>query len=169
MYPNCPYDPTTTEFPDDGRCPVTKGTLYGWQHATYGPWVVKVVKFLDAVAYAAGQSCEAASLGSAGGASVTNDRSGGSSLGNIAKGGGLALMVNTTAKVGFVLVQGYYPTIKTSGADDIAVGESLILHSSTDGACDGVAAGSTTTASFGTAQIVDVDANDTVGGIVNFL
>lgn len=165
-YPACPYDPTVTEFTDDTRCPVTKGTLYTWKHATYGTWVVKVVKFLDAVTYAAGQSCTPAA---AGGTSVTNDRAGGSSLAVIARGGGLCLMANTTAKIGFVLVQGYYPTGKTSGADDIAAGESLILHATTDGTVDGVAANAMTTASCGTAEAADVDADDTVAGYFNFL
>ena len=103
------------------------------------------------------------------GKSITNDRSGGSSIGNMARGGGLALRVMTQNYYGFALVQGYYPTAVTSGADDIAIAESVILHSSTDGACDGGGAGSTTTASFGTASEADVNADNSVALFVNFL
>lgn len=158
----CHVDPTTA---NDATAQATVGALYKYMHPSYGEWVLRYTKFVDAVTYAAGQSCTEAAVN---GASVTNDRSGGSSLGTYAKGGGLALLAMTQNYYGYALVEGYYPTIKTSGADDIAVGESLILHGSTDGTCDGVAAGSTTTASFGTASIVDVDADNTVAGYVNF-
>ena len=80
---------------------------------------------------------------------------------------GICLAVQTQNSWGWVQRKGPYATIKTSGADDIAVGESLIVHASTDGTCDGVAAGSTTTASFGIAVAADVDADNTVAGIHN--
>lgn len=140
------------------------GALFRWRHPTHGWWVLRYVQFKDAVTYAAGQSC---TLAAANGTAVTNDRSGGSSIGAIF--GGVALKAMTQNYYGFVLVNGYYPTLVTSGADDIAIGESLIVHASTDGACDGVAAGSTTTASFGIATVADVDADNTVAGVVRCL
>lgn len=120
------------------------------------------VKFLDAVTYAAGQVCTYAV--STGG-SVTNDISGGSSIGSIVRG--ICLAAQTQNSWGWVQRKGRYATVKTSGADDIAIGESLIVHASTDGTCDGVAAGSTTTASFGIAATADVDADNTVAAILN--
>lgn len=128
-------------------------------------YIYRYVQFKDAVTYAAGQVVTWATA--TGLTAVTNDLSGGSSIGAIPAG--ICVRVMTTGYYGFILVSGFYATIKTSGADDIAVGESLIAHASTDGACDGVAAGSTTTASFGVAVAVDVDANNTVAGTVNLL
>lgn len=125
----------------------------------------RYVQFKDAVTYAAGQVVSWAV--STGLTAVTNDCSGGSSIGAVPAG--ICQAVMTQNYYGFILVSGYYATIKTSGADDIAVGESLIMHASTDGTCDGVAAGSTTTASFGVAVAVDVDADNTVAGTVNLL
>ena len=128
-------------------------------------YVYRYVQFKDAVTYAAGQVVEWASA--TGLTAVTNDRSGGSAVGNIPAG--ICLRVMTQNYYGFILVKGFYATIKTSGADDIAIGESLISHSSTDGTCDGVAAGSMTTASFGIALAADVDADNTVAGTVNLV
>lgn len=153
--------------PDDGsstafsRCTTDPEYALGERRSTLDGKVYKYVKFLDAVTYAAGQVVTRAS---ADGTSVTNDLSGGSSLGVIPEG--IVVGVPTQNQHGWVLRQGYYATIKTSGADDIAVGESLIAHGSTDGTCDGVAAGSTTTASFGICVVADVDADNTVAGDV---
>lgn len=116
----------------------------------------------DAVVYAAGQVCTLALKDRT---EVTNDRAGGSSIGAIF--GGIAMCVLTQNYYGYFLMLGYWATIVTSGADDIAIGESLIVHAATDGTCDGVAANATTTASFGIATEADSDANNTVAGIVN--
>lgn len=147
-----------TVWTDSTQLPCPVGTEYD-----DGAGKVYVfVKFLDAVTYAAGQVCTYANTT---GTSVTNDISGGSSIGNIVRG--ICLAVQTQNSWGWVQRKGPYATIKTSGADDIAIGESLIVHASTDGTCDGVAAGSTTTASFGIATTADVDADNTVAGILN--
>jgi len=151
-------DPTTV---NDSTAKAEPGSLWVYQHPTYGTWVLRYAQAKDAVTYAAGQSCTIANVY---GTAVTNDRSGGSSIGAIF--GGVALLAVTQNYYSFFLVDGYYPTLVTSGADDIAIGESLIVHASTDGACDGVAAGSTTTASFGVAVAADVDADNTVAGLV---
>ena len=123
----------------------------------------RYVQFKDAVAYADGQSVTWATMMTA----VTNDRAGGSSIGVIPAG--VCLRVMTQNYYGFILVRGYHATLATSGADDIVIGESLILHATTDGTCDGVAATATTTASFGFATAADVDAANTVAGTVNLI
>lgn len=128
-------------------------------------WVYRYVQFLDAVTYAAGQSVTWAIATNS--MKVTNDRAGGSSVAVVPAG--ICLRVMTQNYFGFVLVRGVYTLLKTSGADDIAAGESLICHATTDGTCDGVAANATTTASFGFALAADVDADDTVSGAVNLL
>lgn len=124
----------------------------------------KYVQFKDAITYVAGHVCTWANTT---GTAVTNDRADGSSIGAIPAG--VAVRVMTQNYYGFILVHGPYATIVTSGADDIAVGESLIAHATTDGACDGVAANAMTTASFGTALAADVDAANTVAGFVRCL
>jgi hypothetical protein len=154
--PSCHVDPTLC---NDERAWATPGKLYVWKGDLY---VYAQAK--DAVAYADGQST---TLAAADWTAVTNDRSGGSSIGAIP--GGIARCVLTQNYYGYFLVRGYHATIKTSGADDIAIGESLIVHASTDGTCDGVAAGSTTTGSFGVATVADVDADNTVAGFVRIV
>jgi len=147
-----------TVWTDSTQLPCPVGTEYDAGNGK----VYAFVKFLDAVTYAAGQVCTYAA---ADGTSVTNDISGGSSLGSIVRG--ICLAVQTQNSWGWVQRKGIYSTVKTSGADDIAVGESLIVHASTDGTCDGVAAGSTTTASFGIALVADVDADNTVAAVLD--
>lgn len=152
-------DPTLV---NDASARSTLGALY---QSNSNGYVYRYVQFLDAVTYAAGQVVEWAIATAL--TKVTNDRAGGSSIGNIPAG--IAMRVMTQNYFGFILVQGFYATIKTSGADDIAVGESLISHATTDGTCDGVAAGSTTTASLGIAMAADIDADNTVAGWVRCL
>lgn len=129
-----------------------------------GGKIYRYVKFVDAVTYAAGQVCTWAD---ATGTSVTNDISGGSSIGSIVAGVCQAVM--TQNSYGYVQVSGYYPTIKTSGADDIAIGENLFVHASTDGTCDGAAASTWSSGNFGVAVAADVDADNTVAGIIRGL
>jgi hypothetical protein len=135
------------------------GGLY--RYATNG-WIYRYVQFKDAVTYAAGQSVEWANTT---GTAVTNDRSGGSSVGRAAAG--VALAVMTADYYGFVLVNGFYATLKTSGADDIAAQETLITHATTDGTCDGVT--SWTLGCFGVALAADDDTANTVAGYVMVL
>ena len=132
------------------------GGLY--RYATNG-WIYRYVQFLDAVTYAAGQSVEWAATT---GLSVTNDRAGASSVGRAAAGVVLAVM--TQNYYGFILVNGFYATLATSGADDIAAGETLITHATTDGTVDGVA--TWTLGCLGVATAADVDADNTVAGYV---
>lgn len=118
------------------------------------------VQFKDAVTYLAGH---VVCWKTAACTSVTNDIS--LAVGVIPAG----VVVGVPAEDGYGWIQtkGAHSAIVTSGADDIAIGESLIAHSTTDGACDGVAAGSTTTASFGVCLTADVDAANTVAGFIN--
>lgn len=128
-------------------------------------YIYRYVQFKDAVTYAAGHVCTWATATSQ--TAVTNDRAGGSSVGAIVAG--ICQAVMTQNYYGFILVSGFYATILTSGADDIVVEESLIAHATTDGACDGVAAGSTTTASFGVAASADDNSGNFVAGYVRGL
>lgn len=153
-------DPTTV---NDASPRFRLGTVKDYYHSSHGWWKLKYVQFKNAVTYAAGQvTYPIANDGS----TVTNDITGGAATPWAVIFSGLALGVMTENYYGWVLVRGYYPTIKTSGADDIAAGESLICHGSTDGTCDGVAANAMTVASFGVASAADVDANNTVAGFI---
>lgn len=138
----------------------TPGGLYFYADPSTGKMqIYRYVQFKDAVTYAAGQVLTFANVT---GTAVTNDRSGGSSVSN--RPAGICLMVNTQDEYGFILVQGYYSAVVTNGDDDIAAGDSLIVATGTDGACDSVAAATTTvhTLAFGHALEADVDASNTV-------
>lgn len=119
----------------------------------------RYVEFKDSVTYAAGQ-CVTWADGTAL-TSVTNDISGGSSIGAI-PAGVVVGVPTTTLKYGWILTRGFYATVKTSGADDIAVGENVFVHASTDGTVDGSAASAVTTTALGIAVAADVDADNTV-------
>ncbi len=118
----------------------------------------RYVQFKDAVTYAAGQCvtwADATTL-----TTVTNDISGGSSIGSIPAG----VVVGVPAQNGYGWIQtrGLYTTVATSGADDIAVGENVFVHGSTDGTVDGSAASAVTTTALGVCVAADVDAANTV-------
>lgn len=124
----------------------------------------KYTEFADSATYAAGQVLTWAD---ATGTKMTNDRSGGSSVSN--RFAGLCMGVPTsTLKYGWAQVSGFYATIVTNGDDDIAAGDSLIVATGTDGACDSVAAATTTvhTLALGHAVAADVDAANTVAGVL---
>jgi len=90
----------------------------------------------------------------------------GSDISNVA---GIFQSVLTDAYFGWILVSGYYATITTNGDDDISQGDWLI-GSSTDLACNSVAAGvAPTYRPFGLAMADDVDGDNTVAGWVNTL
>lgn len=153
-------DPTTV----NDAIPTRKaGDIVYYRHSTYGWWKLRYVKYLNAVTYAAGQVCSPVAVDMS---TITNDITGGTSTPWAVIFGGLALRVMTQDYYGWALIGGYYPTIKTSGADDIAAGESLIMHGSTDGTCDGVAANAMTVASFGVAAADDINADNTVAGYI---
>jgi hypothetical protein len=77
----------------------------------------------------------------------------------------------TTIRYGLFLIEGV-ATIKTSGADDIAIGENLIAIASNDGGCDGAAQSATsadawlTVAKVGTALAADDNDANTVLAMV---
>lgn len=120
----------------------------------------RYVKFLDAVTYAAGQVC---TWGNAACTSVTNDRSGGSSVSN--RPAGIALAVMTQNYHGFVQTYGPYSAVVTNGDDDIAAGVPLIVASGTDGACDS-ATDPNPSLYFGDSTAADVDAANTVAAFI---
>ena len=123
----------------------------------------RYVQFKDAVTYVAGHCvtwADATSL-----TTVTNDISGGSSIGSIPAG--VCVGVPAQNGYGWILVRGFHSAVVTSGADDIAVGENVFVHSSTDGAVDGTAASAVTTTALGIAVAADVDAANTVAVFVN--
>lgn len=133
------------------------GSIY-WQDGK----AYKYVQFKDAVTYVAGHVLTWADATAT---SVTNDRSGGSSVGN--QPAGIALAVMTQNYYGWMLVHGFYSAIVTNGDDDIAAGDQLIVATGTDGACDSSASASII--KIGMAVAADVDGSNTVAGIVNLL
>lgn len=149
-------DPTTVNDSSPRHNP---GDYVWYKHATYGWWKLRYCQILNPVTTAAGQVNYPVAIT---GSTVTNDITGGTSVPLAVIFAGLSLKALTASYWGYFLVQGYYPTVKTSGADDIAAGEAIICHGSTDGTVDGVAAGSTTVACVGVAAAADVDADNTV-------
>ncbi len=88
---------------------------------------------------------------------VTNDVSD-SSLNRVA---GVLTAGMTDGKIGWIQIGGF-ATVNTNGDDDIAAGDAII-GSSTDGACNSVAANTAPTNKVvGFAVTTDVDANNTV-------
>lgn len=146
-----------TVWTDSTQLPCPVGTEYDAGNGKSYTFV----KFLDAVTYAPGQ---VTTYGNAEGTSVTNDISGGSSIGSIF--GGICLAIQTQNSWGWVQRKGYYATVKTSGADDIAIGENVFVHGSTDGTCDGTAATAVTTTAIGIAVAADDNTADTVAVIL---
>lgn len=89
-------------------------------------------KFVDAVTYAAGHSVAHAS---ANGTAVSNDRSGGSSIGDVPAG--VCLRAMTQNHYGFVQVSGWglVPLLTDGG---VVAGDALVLHT-VDGQVDTMA------------------------------
>lgn len=126
------------------------------------------VRFLDAVTYVVGHVCAVAA---ATGYSVSNDVSGGSSIGlrfagaipNVDERGNAVTAVPAQNDYGYLQTRGYHSAIKTNGDDDIAAGDTLIMVA-TDGVVDSVAAATTTGTllKVGIARAADVDAANTV-------
>ena len=95
--------------------------------------IYKYVQFKDAVTYAAGHVCTPANSD---GTAVTNDRAGGSDIGEN-KFAGVALLAMTQNYYGFVQVGGVASVL---GDGSVAAGESVIPDSA-DGKADTMAAG----------------------------
>lgn len=114
-------------------------------------------RFLDAVTYVAGHAVEWANVACT---SVTNDRAGGSSLGRLPAGVAVAVV----AQNGYGWVQTWGPCtgVATSGADDIAVGENVFPHATTDGTVDGSVATTATVDKIGYALEADDNSANTV-------
>lgn len=153
-------DPTTTQHSAAVHAP---GSRFTYNHPDYGPWELEYTKLEDAVTYVAGHVL---SYADATRTAMTNDISASASEARCA---GVGLMVYTQNYYGYVLKKGYYPAVVTNGDDDIAIGDTLIIHESTDGACDSVS-GATNTGDLrfvGVALAADVDAANTVAAAVS--
>lgn len=163
--PTCPVDPTTVNVASitslGFEC--RPGDCFHFNHATYGQWVVRAVRFRNAVAYASGQSVQFIASDTKR-TDVTNDRSGGSAGDGVNAAGIVIGGVMTQDYYGFILAKGYYPTVLTNGDDDIAAKDQIII-SSTDGVCD--SATTMTGAHLGFATAADVDADNTVAAFID--
>lgn len=83
---------------------------------------------------------------------------------------GVGIGVITAEYYGWVQVYGYHPAVLTDAGDDIADGDYVILHASTDGVCDRTAGGTAAVSvPLGVAVAADSDANDTVATFLNCL
>lgn len=76
---------------------------------------------------------------------VSNDRSGGASLGRFVAG--VAVTSITDAQYGWIQVSGVHTAVKTDGA--VAAGDRLVPHATADGQADTEAAGSTVAVTSG--------------------
>ena len=123
----------------------------------------KYVQFKDAVTYAAKRITTWANAACT---AVTNDVSGGSSIGLVPAG--LTTRVHTQNYYGFIQVYGAVSGVKLTTADDVAVGEHLVA-SSTDGLSDGIASNVASSAKWGVATSAVDAATDTCSAIVQLL
>lgn len=152
-------------YSSTAKCPLGAKAEVGSQEWTY-------VRFLDAVTYTTGM---VTSRAAATGFSVTNDVSGGSSVGlrfagavvNKDQYGNTVTAVPAQNDYGWLLTRGYHSAIRTNGDDDIAQDDTLIMVA-TDGVVDSVAKATTTGTllKVGYAADVDVDASNTVAAYV---
>jgi hypothetical protein len=125
-----PY--TTNQVSIDGLGKL--GQVYDGLDSLGLPAKFRLVQFKDAVTYVAGHVCEFADVSMT---TVTNDKSGGSSLGRCPAG--VALLAQTQNYYGYVLCQGYHASVL--GAGSVGVGEAVMSHATTDGAADTQTAG----------------------------
>ena len=80
---------------------------------------------------------------------------------------GIALGTVAAGSYCFIQVRGPYATIRTNQDDDIAAGDTIIVDTDEDGQCDSVALGTASThVPLAIATAADVDADDTVAGIL---
>ncbi|MDD5501600.1 MAG: hypothetical protein PHH57_08005, partial [Candidatus Omnitrophica bacterium] len=71
---------------------------------------------------------------------------------------GVGVGAITASYYGWIQIKGYHSVVATDAGDDIAIGDALILHASTDGVVDCTAAGTApVTAVLGWAYAADVD------------
>lgn len=100
---------------------------------------------------------------------VTNDRSGGSSIGRVVAG--VAIGTITDAQYGWIQVHGRHTAIKTDGG--VAAADVLIPHATKDGRADTAVASSTATNTegrrFGFALAADTDSTTTAGTVVGMI
>lgn len=83
---------------------------------------------------------------------------------------GIGIGAITASYYGWVQVGGYHSAIKTDAGDDFVVGDSIILHATSDGVVDRTASGTAAVCKpLGLAVAADVDASDTVAGILQGL
>lgn len=149
-------DPYTV---NDASAKDTLGMVYDGLDELGLPAKFRYVQFEDAVTYAAGHCCE---FSDATLKQVTNDKSGGSSLGRCPAG--IALRVMTQNYYGYVLVLGYHSTALGDGS--VGVGQAVMSHATTDGAFDTQTAGNK---QVGVCLVDDTGSPATFPGYFNFL
>lgn len=143
----------------------TLGEIFRYNDSTYGPQLLRYVKFLDAVTYVAGHVCVAASATAW---SVTNDVAGGSALGTASDAAvgqravGIALRAMTQNYHGFVVVQGRCAVFTDDGVSQM---HHLVPHNA-DGTADTMADGEEEQV-FGYALADDNDTTHLCNAFVN--
>lgn len=76
---------------------------------------------------------------------------------------GVGIGVITAGYYGWIQTGGYHSAVKTDAGDDIADGDYVILHATTDGVCDRTAAATAAVSRpLGFAVADDINASDTV-------
>jgi hypothetical protein len=74
----------------------------------------------------------------------------------------------TASYYGWIEIKGYHEAVVTDGGDDIVAGDNVILHATTDGVVDRMAADTApTNTPLGVAVADDVNASDTVAVYLN--
>lgn len=148
-------------FSNDATAMVEPGTI--WQDGTTGK-SYKYVLVEDAN-LAKGDVVEYSDTS---GYEVTNDRSGGNSIGRFVAG--VAITTITDGQYGWIQISGKVANVKTDGA--VAKGDRLVPHATVDGRADTEANGSTVAVTsgqvFGVA-LADDAGTTTAGTVVAFI
>ena len=142
---------------------ITLGICRDYNHATYGPWKLKYIKY-HASATAAAALGTVLYWSDVDASVVTDDISAAVIASDPNAVAGVAVGALTAGQYGWMLVRGK-TIVKTNGDDDITAGMTLI--GSGDGTCDSVASGTASTYKpIGHALAADDDTADTVSALV---
>jgi len=81
---------------------------------------------------------------------------------------GVGIGAITASYHGWIQIGGYHEALITDGGNDVAISDHLILHTTGDGQCDRVAAGTAITyTALGVAAAADDDTTDLVAAYLN--
>lgn len=151
-----------TALTSNSSTPLEEVGAIRWEHSTtYGLRGYKYVQAASDTTVANGTALAFANLY---GFSASSDIS--DCAINQVAGAGIGAI--TASYYGWIQCYGYHEAVATDAGDDIADGDWVILHATTDGVCDRTASGTAAVSKpLGVAVAADIDAADTVATFLN--